>query len=310
MTPEERLRAAYDATADLPDRGPDAPPVARRRRWWAPAGAAAAASVLALGVAVGSWWSDRDATLPTQNIESTGPAHWQTRGEVMVLERDGSTTLCLGAVLESFPPAGCAGPRLTSWSWEGLDSDEVDGVRWGTAWVEVTYDEAAQTVTPVRSDPTAPADAPSPTQEPADLTTPCPAPSGGWFVDGPTDDTAWQRLATAAEGRPDLGAFWVDGEPGASIVNISVTSDPAAAERDLREFYDGPMCVSRAERSRAELEQIHDEVRHEIPGLQGSGQGVRSVNLAVTADDGTLQREMDDRYGAGAVEVASLLAPA
>ncbi|MDO5629417.1 MAG: hypothetical protein Q4G43_13955 [Mobilicoccus sp.] len=309
MTPEERLRAAYDATSDLPDRGPADPPVARRRRWWVPVGAAAAASVLALGVGVGAWWSDRDDA-PTPAAETSAPALWQTYGEAMVLERDGAATLCVGAVLLSDPPAGCGGPRLTSWSWEGIDHDDVDGVRWGTAWVEVTYDEAARTVTPVDVAPTAPAGAPRPTPPTRDFSTPCPAPAEGWFADGPTDDDAVQRLAAVAERRPDLGLFWVDGTPGAYVANISVTSDPAQVERELREIYDGPMCVSRAERSRTELERIVEELRDEIPGLHSSSPGLQRVEISVTADDGTLQREMDARYGEGVVEVLSLLAPA
>ena len=45
-------------------------------------------------------------------------------------------------------------------------------------------------------------------------------------------------------------------DPAAFVLNVTFTGDPAEHEAALREIYGGPLCVSGAERSAAELEAI------------------------------------------------------
>lgn len=63
-----------------------------------------------------------------------------------VIETDGSVELCLGPVMESFPPQ-CAGIPVKGWSWDGLDGAESSGsVTWGAFAVTGTYDGEEFTV--------------------------------------------------------------------------------------------------------------------------------------------------------------------
>jgi hypothetical protein len=69
-------------------------------------------------------------------------------GQGTVLAKDGTPPmLCLGAVMESFPPQ-CSGPEMVGWDWDAADHYESSGgVTWGTYAVHGTWDGAAFTVT-------------------------------------------------------------------------------------------------------------------------------------------------------------------
>ena len=95
------------------------------------------------------------------------------------------------------------------------------------------------------------------------------------------------------------------------IVNIKVTGDTAAAEAELREVWDGPLCVITAARTEKELRTIQDAVTSAAGTLFASVDVTAgAVQLGVTYDDGTLQAELDERYGEGVVKVHSALIPA
>lgn len=90
----------------------------------------------------------------------------------------GEPELCLGAIMESYPPQ-CEGVPLDGWTWDGIDGHESSGdVTWGSYAVYGTYDGERYTVTdppimlalydPVRpEDPTSGVDG---TSSEADLT--------------------------------------------------------------------------------------------------------------------------------------------
>lgn len=78
---------------------------------------------------------------------SPAPPPGHVVGQGMVMETGGSLKLCLGAIMESYPPQ-CSGIPLRDWSWDGVDGSESEGdIRWGMYAVTGTYDGAEFTVT-------------------------------------------------------------------------------------------------------------------------------------------------------------------
>ena len=81
------------------------------------------------------------------------------------------------SVAESLPPQ-CSGPDIANWKWEGLESQEAAGTRWGSTW-----SPASGTARPSRS-----ASRLRKTTEvssrsrhsPPNFKSPCAAPQGGW----------------------------------------------------------------------------------------------------------------------------------
>lgn len=69
------------------------------------------------------------------------------RAQGTVLDVDRDVQLCLGAVLESYPPQ-CSGLPVAGWSWDGVGGAERSGgVAWGAYAVQGTYDGTTFTVT-------------------------------------------------------------------------------------------------------------------------------------------------------------------
>ena len=58
-----------------------------------------------------------------------------------------------------------------------------------------------------------------------------------------------------------------------------------------------------------EAARIAQEIREDLAGDHTTGEGDGVVFLDVTWDDGSLQRQLDERYGEGAVVVTSLFRP-
>lgn len=64
-----------------------------------------------------------------------------------VIDTDGSVQLCLGAVMESYPPR-CSGIPVDGWTWDGVDGSETSGgTKWGSYAVYGTYDGDRYTIT-------------------------------------------------------------------------------------------------------------------------------------------------------------------
>ena len=160
------------------------------------------------------------------------------------------------------------------------------------------------------------------------LRTPCPEPTGGWRVLDPsrTTDESMERTFDAARGLAGYAGAWLDqsinpaasrtgndaadlmNDPEKLIINVAVTGDTAVAEARLREIWGGALCVSSARFTEAELQHVRDEVTS-TPGALMLGYGHDRVDLELIHDDGSLQRELDDRYGPGLVVVSSALRP-
>ncbi|MBD3940986.1 hypothetical protein IF188_04615 [Microbacterium sp. NEAU-LLC] len=268
------------------------------------------------------------ATAPTAD----DPGLLTTSYPVTVLDDGDGAELCLGGVLDSLPPQ-CGGPSLVDWDWaehEG-DYEESDGVRWGSFLVTGTYDADADSFTATDVIPGSDAESPQATMP--DFSSPCPEPFGGWRVidEAKATPESMDAVFQRAQRLPGYAAAWLDqspnpasgtstpddpeqtmNDPRLSIVNVRVTGDPAAAEADLREVWGGMLCVTRAERTAGELQNIQDEIMESTDGVLSIGPNgtAGSVSVTVIHDDGTLQTGFDDRYGPGIVQVSSALVPA
>ncbi len=121
------------------------------------------------------------------------------------------------------------------------------------------------------------------------------------YVDTSRDDRSPEEMdQDALAGEEDV-SLWV--------INVRVTGDPAEAEAVLRETWGGGLCVSQAQHTDKELEEIQMAMS-DLPGFSGSGRGQDRVDVTVTYDDGSIQAWVDHEFGAGIVRVSSALVPA
>lgn len=244
---------------------------------------------------------------------AAGSGTVRSTGTVTVLDDGGGPQLCLGAVAESMPPQ-CEGLEVTGWDWaDHPEHEEAGGTRWGDFQVSGTLDDTTFAVTDA-----VPADDASvaPEEEVVDFSSPCPEPEGGWKVIDPERTTFETQEATvsAAHRLPGYSDLWLDqtrverpmNDPRKLILNVRVTGDPAAAEKELRKTWGGMLCVSRATVSQEELGDIQDELADQ-PYYVGSGLSRGAVHLRVLLDDGSLQQRLDETYGKGTVVLESAL---
>lgn len=255
-------------------------------------------------------------------------------GSGLVLESDGQrgaaqpAELCLGAVAASLPP-GCTGPRVANWDWERVDEAmSRGGTTWGSYRVHGVYvdHEFWLTRAPETSEPSSGASDPSSLEDRfAPL---CQEPEGGWFPEGGPvgDQQQLDAAARRAEALDDYASLWISYSEridGAAVVedldrvspemmlNVRVTGDVEAAERALAEVWDGPLCVTQAERSARDLEVIVRGIQDRDGVLSVMSTHLGRIEVAVVIDlDGVLQREMDERFGSGLVEVTAALVEA
>ena len=247
-------------------------------------------------------------------------------GAGTVLESPGhGPQLCLGVLLMSLPPQG-GGPPIPNWDWSVVTGHTtLHGTTWGCYEVVGNYDGHQFTLTrepvPTHTDQGAPV-------EYWPRGTPCPEPTGGWRVhdSSRTTDRHMTRTFRQARRLDGYAGAWLDqsidpasrsneqddvelmNDPERLIINVAVTHDMASAERKLRKTWGGALCVSRAQHTEAELQAVVDEVIETTDLLQASA-GDDHVGLEVIYDDGSLQEELDRRYGAGLVVVTSALRP-
>jgi hypothetical protein len=232
--------------------------------------------------------------------------HGRYRVTAAVLQnKDHGPQLC-DAVAESYPPQ-CEGPDIVGWDWDAVKADSAQGVTWGTYTLFGTWDGKRFTVKEPEPKPAAPGD-----QDPADapdFRTPCPKPADGRQAPdqdkaGAADrDAALQR----ASGLSGYAGAWLDGD----VVNVRVTEGREAAERELRTLWGGPLCLSGAKHTEAELTRVQNELTEELPDLQSAGVDVvsNSVDVRVLVAEPELQRKLDEKYGEDAVTVSGWLQP-
>ena len=104
----------------------------------------------------------------------------------------------------------------------------------------------------------------------------------------------------AASALPGLAMTWLSG----NTINVAVTEDPEGAETVLRQTWGGPLCVTTAEHTEAELNTISQELQAALPTLLTSGSmAADSIDAEVVFDDGSIQAWADETYGDGLVTV-------
>ncbi|NRQ35237.1 hypothetical protein HII36_25920 [Nonomuraea sp. NN258] len=263
------------------------------------------------------------AALTTVSSSSAAPAAAPARytASLTVLESpEHGPQLCVG-VQFSDPPQ-CTGLDVAGWDWSAVRHEAREGVRWGDYRLVGTWDGARLTITeppgePARHGPMADEDL-----------TPCPEPAGGWpIADGAK--TTWQSAKEAmarAESAGDFAGAWfdqppVDGpvsedtyDPGRAVVNVAFTGGLAGREEWIREIWGGPLCLSRAQRTEAELRALQGRVSRDrraagdFVGSYTDISGNRVVIMVWVATD-ELRRELDAAYGPGAVELSGILQP-
>jgi hypothetical protein len=266
----------------------------------------------------------RDSSAADEPVELIGS------GTVLEEGSQGRPQLCLGGVAASLPPQ-CGGPEITNWDWSAVEGAEhVGGTRWGEYVVIGTYTDGRFTLTRPAARPEQ-YDGPRPdSPEDPDFATPCPPPEGGWRVVDPelTSEGSLEEVARVAQRLPGYADLWWDqslnpasrsdsddeatamlmNDPTKLVVNVRVTGDPAAAEAELRTVWGGALCVTRAAHTAQELRRVQRRLSRQ-PGMLFSSSGRDAVEVTVVHDDGSLQRRLDEQYGAGLVRVTSALQP-
>lgn len=75
------------------------------------------------------------------------PPAGEVTGQGMVMDDAGTVKLCLGAIMESYPPQ-CHGIPMHGWSWDGVSESETqEALTWGMYAVTGTFDGTAFTLT-------------------------------------------------------------------------------------------------------------------------------------------------------------------
>ena len=203
----------------------DAERVRRRRtqrRVAALSGAALFVAVAAVFAIRGQ--SDRHGlTVEATATSSTHPSTRPTQYEVDALveqSKRAAPILCITTIPRALPgfvgpshvngppPPACDGPPISGWDWTGLTGTQTSGHNiWGDFHVVGTYDGKTFTLTrqPVATQLGGPV-------PPVLITTPCPAPKGGWVVTNPSrlTLTGFTAVDAAANAQPDLAGIWND----------------------------------------------------------------------------------------------------
>lgn len=167
----------------------------------------------------------------------------------MLMQRTSTTPveLCIGPVLDSYPPQ-CGGPTIAGeFAWNGLSPERSQGITWtqDSVWAVGRFDPGAGTAgtftltQPIRRTPPAGMHQPTPERDFPQLCDDPFADGGSTSVRGPEGDTnALMALLPTLDG---YAASWVS--DGSSLFNVLVTSDAAAAHREIRKVWKGGLCV-------------------------------------------------------------------
>lgn len=115
----------------------------QRRLILAVASAVGLLALTACAAGPGGSAAPTSTTVPSdQRLENAHPEPPEGRviGVGTVLDDAGDVALCMGAIMESYPPQ-CSGVPLGDWTWDGVDGSETSGdATWGAYAVYATYD--------------------------------------------------------------------------------------------------------------------------------------------------------------------------
>ena len=116
----------------------------------------------------------------------------------------------------------------------------------------------------------------------------------------PLDGWTWDALPLEQEGDVRWGFYAVYGTYDGERLTLTLPAEFGGAIDIMGPTHTGELTSDEATR-------ILREIEEDLPGDFGSSIGDGFVSIDVTYDDGTLQSQLDDRYGAGSVEVNSFL---
>ena len=209
--------------------------------------------------------------------------------------------LCVGAILQSYPPQ-CAGSlRLIGWDWGQVTNETVAGsVTWiDSVYVVGTYAAGTFTLTRPPSDsppPGAVVEAPAagaPFQQLCDDPLRGAADSGASGVRA--DTRARDELSRHLETMNGYVGSWLSGRRGA-VMNVLVTGDPERARAEARLLWSGNLCVEQrdvathaemvsAQKALLALPQDPNQCLSGGPGPDGQlGVGVTLADPATVAE--------------------------
>ena len=244
---------------------------------------------------------------------------YRTSGTV-IDKGEGRPELCLGGVMESYPPQCSGGVPLIGWDWSDVEGEETSGqVSWGDYEITGRYDRKSLTV--LEAGP--PASPPPESEDPFE--SPCEEPADGWETPDPERTRESDREITikAAEQAEDFSGAWIDyigkGEPtefgdNPEILNLAFTGDLDDHEAEARKTWGGALCVAEFERTYDRLRDIQDEFGNANEfGLEVLNTSVdvmeNVVDIGVVVIDPATLERIDERYGEGTVEVEAQLEP-
>jgi hypothetical protein len=152
--------------------------------------------------------SDPGSDAPTQ---TAGARERRYQATSTVLEsRDHGPELCLGVVLDSFPPR-CGGLPIPNWRWDQVAGEQTAGdTTWGRYRLVGTYDGTSFTVS--RADLAPGASRPSAEERFKDEPKPtCAEPEGGWELPDPArrSERYLEPVTRAARAQPDFAGLWI-----------------------------------------------------------------------------------------------------
>ena len=116
----------------------------------------------------------------------------------------------------------------------------------------------------------------------------------------PIDGWTWDALPLDQEGAVRWGFYAVYGTYDGEQLTVTQPAEFGGAIDVMPLPTTGPLTADESAR-------ILREIQEDLAGDYGSGEGDGLVFLDVTWDDGSLQQQLDERYGEGAVVVNSLL---
>ena len=116
----------------------------------------------------------------------------------------------------------------------------------------------------------------------------------------PIDGWTWDGLPLEQEGDVRWGFYAVYGTYDGERLALTLPAEFGGAVDVMGPPYTGELTTEDATR-------IVREIEEDLAGDFGSAIGDGFVTIDVTYDDGTLQSQLDERYGAGAVYVSSML---
>ncbi|TDC20544.1 hypothetical protein E1265_21670 [Streptomyces sp. 8K308] len=261
-------------------------------------------AVVSLLVLVGCGTEEPEEPLGSLT-RSNEPQVYQGTAVTVLQSPDQGPQLCWG-LLESLPPQCSGGVEVVGWDWAGLDAESASGTTWGSFDVVGTWDGERFTLTE-------PPAAPSPTPAPEDtFQTPCPEPEGGWEpVERTLAEEGAGEVIAAASAFDTYAGGWVDERADTTIVTVQFTDDPATYEERLSELWDGPLCLTTAERGYAELMAIQEDLVTEFPEIESAGveDNRNAVTASVSVVTPVLEAALAERFGEGAVILSGMLSP-